>query len=1204
MSKELESRFIRQAFEILNSIRGNPQSIEERKQMTIEMASLLLKESLKGQKRKEKRAQKRLAKMMQDPNGKAFTTALTDECFRAKSHKRIANQLIHLLEQFGIPMYLSLPQRLGFKIFKLLGPSLAKYLVFFVTFSIRKQTANVILPAEHEKLIEHIKKRKEEGVLLNLNHLGEAILGEEEAKKRLQLYLDDLKQEEIDYVSIKISTIFSQINLLAWDYSIQKIAEKLRRLYRTAMDHPKKIDNGMEDYKFVNLDMEEHHDLHLTVAVFQSVLNEPEFFNLSAGIVLQAYLPESYQIQKHLTEWAKDRVKNGGAPIKIRIVKGANLASEQVKASLHGWAQTPFTTKEEVDANYKRMLIYGCIPENARAARLGIASHNLFDISFALLLRAEHQVESYTQFEMLEGMADHIRRAVQKITGEILLYCPVAKKEDFQHAIAYLIRRLDENTGEENFLRHLFGLKPGTDPWEEQASFFSESCDLIETLSDHPRQAQDRSKPLKKLELFSPFENDPPTDFSIPENRAWAEKIIQTYKEFQPKPIPLVIGGETIEDHLEGTGYNPSNPKNPLYHYSLAKKDLIHKAINEAKSFEAEWSQTSIDKRCELLANISQLYKEHRNDLLGLMMIDGGKIFFESDPEISEAIDMAEYYYRQMKHFSKKKDLLFQPKGTVLVTPPWNFPCAIPTGGILAGLIAGNCVLFKPAPQAVLTGWKLVNLMWEAGVPKKALQFINCKDEPEGSFLIQDERINTVLLTGGTATAKSFLSMKPDLDLAAETGGKNCMIITSLSDRDLVIKDLIHSAFSHAGQKCSATSLAIIEKQVYDDLSFQRQLKDATLSLKVGPATDLSTKVPPLIESPNPTLLKGLTELEEKESWLVEPKQDPDNPNLYSPGIKLDVKPNSFMHQTELFGPVLGLMRAENLDHAISLANATAYGLTAGLHSLDLREHYKWKHSIEAGNCYINRTTTGAIVQRQPFGGYKHSSFGSGWKAGGPNYILNCMHIKQVHIPKEKQPVNNWVNNLTSFLENLDLSAEELGMWYASVSNYSYWWRRMRHDRDPTKIIGQDNYFRYLPIKNISLRIHKEDSPFDILRICAAALTCSCPLEVSFHSKELNNQELNWLDLVPILKVVNELETTFLSRVRSGKLDRVRTLSKPNISLFEAASKAKCHICYNPVLANGRFELLHYTRELSVSTDYHRYGNLGLRETELRKPIT
>jgi RHH-type proline utilization regulon transcriptional repressor/proline dehydrogenase/delta 1-pyrroline-5-carboxylate dehydrogenase len=1184
--------YLEEAIEILESVKAKPETMNERKRLSIELAALMLQEASHSITSSEKALQEQLTRLMRDPVGKAFTTAMTDECFRSSNPKRIADQMIYLLGALGIPQYLDWFKRSELFAFRSVGPTLAQFLVPFAMKALRKQTETVILPGEHTLLTKHLKERKAQGIRQNLNHLGEAILSEAEAKKRLHTYLEDLKNPDIDYMSVKISTIFSQINLLAFDETVDAIAERLRKLYKAAMEN--------DPHKFVNLDMEEYRDLDLTVTAFKKVLDEPEFHNYSAGIVLQAYLPDAYPFQKNLTEWAKKRVKNGGAPIKVRIVKGANLAMEQFEASLKGWPQAPYTQKVDVDANYKRMLIYGCIAENARAVRLGIASHNLFDIAFAMLLRLENQVEPYTGFEMLEGMADHIRKVVQKLTGDMLLYCPVATKEEFQHAIAYLIRRLDENTGPENFLRHAFGLKPGTDAWEMQTSLFSQACDDVEKANAGARRTQNRQIEPPHHDPKTPFENESDTDFSLPQNRKWAEEIAHKWKHAQVKPIPLVIGGKEIYDNEDGVGVSPNNVKR-LYTYAKAHLHHIDLALNCAKENEESWGKTSIEHRSQLLARVAQILRQRRGELIGAMMIDGAKIISEADPEVSEAIDFAEYYRRQAERMFLMKDLRFRPKGTVLVASPWNFPCAIPAGGILAALIAGNCVLFKPSSETVLVAWHLVNAIWDAGVPKEALQFVPCSGDGPGSHLIKDERVNAVILTGGTETAKKFLKMRPSLDLAAETGGKNAMIITALADRDLAIKDLIHSAFSNSGQKCSAASLAILEAEVYDDAHFLRHLKEAAASLKVGQSFDLSTKVGPLIHEPKDVLKRALITLEEGEEWLLEPKQDPENPCLWSPGIKLHVQPGSFTHMTELFGPVLGLMRADNLRHAIELANQVPYGLTTGLQSLDEREQNEWLETIEAGNLYINRGITGAIVRRQPFGGCKASSIGNGAKAGGPNYPREFMIAEQVGLPQEKHPVNDAVNHLTLYLDQMDLNAEQLGIWIASCANYAYWWRRMKQDRDPSKIVGQDNFFRYLPRKNMVFRISPHTDPLSVLKVCAAVLTCGAHMEISVPM-ELP-PKLFWLSQFSALAVIEESEEGFLERVKRGDVARVRLIESASPALLEAAAVSATYIADDPVMTNGRLELLHYLREVSVSIDYHRYGNLGLREGELRKPV-
>jgi RHH-type proline utilization regulon transcriptional repressor/proline dehydrogenase/delta 1-pyrroline-5-carboxylate dehydrogenase len=525
------------------------------------------------------------------------------------------------------------------------------------------------------------------------------------------------------------------------------------------------------------------------------------------------------------------------------------------------------------------------------------------------------------------------------------------------------------------------------------------------------------------------------------------------------------------------------------------------------------------------------------------------------------------------------------------VTPPWNFPISIPAGGILAALVAGNCVLFKPAPEAVLCGWVLVNALWEAGIPKEVLQFINCIDDPVGSQLISDTRVDGVLLTGATATAGLFMRLRPSLDLCAETGGKNGMIVTAMADRDAAIKDIIQSAFGHSGQKCSACSLLVLEAEVYDDSQFKRQLKDGVESLLCGAPWDFSPKITPIIRAAGPELERGLTQLETGEEWLVQPQQDPKNPQLWTPGVKYGVKPDSFMHQTELFGPVLSVLRARNFDEAVRIVNGTPYGLTSGLQSLDIREHALWLEKIEAGNCYINRGITGAIVRRQPFGGTKASSFGRGAKSGGPNYLSQCMHMKQRGLPKQRGIVSDAVKQLTAVVERLCPDRREL--WQASIESYAYWADAYIKDDDPSKLIGQDNFLRYRPFTHAALRLHKNDAPFDILCVIAAAISCHAKLDITASSFDHKWRAVQ-------MPLIEEEESQFIQRVKERAYQRVRLLSPVSHALQQAGAEALCFLNSAPVLANGRFELLHYLREISISIDYHRYGNLQLREDEVR----
>lgn len=1196
------SQYMQSAKKILENAKNKTFSIEERRQQAIELAVFMLKEARRIQTSQEYRTQLQISRMMEDPLGKIFTSSLTDECFRTQNPRKVVDQILFLLHKFGVPKYLTYVRQLQLSSFKYLAIIFPSFAAALVRYLIRKETARVILPGEKRPLSRYMHLRRKEGVRVNLNHLGEAILGEKEAENRLKIYLEDLRNPEVEYISVKISTICSQIHLLAWEETLIVLQKRLQELYRAAMHHTFVRVDGERVPKFVNLDMEEYRDLHLTVELFCRVLEESEFFHFSAGIVLQAYLPDSYLIQQELTVWAMKRVANGGAPIKIRLVKGANLAMEKVEASIKGWPQAPYTSKADVDANYKRMLHYACQIDHAKAAHVGVGSHNLFDIAYAMLLRKEMGTEKYVEFEMLEGMADHMRRVVQMLTGDILLYCPSATKEEFVNAVAYLVRRLDENTAPDNFLRHLFGLIPGTKEWQTQANQFSLACLAAGSVSRSPRRTQNRFQASKEEPLNAPFQNEPDTDWALPQNRKWIEKIVKHWKEKKLENIPLVIDGKEIgpDPHYFGTGFDPSRPGVELYRFALASNALADKALLSAERAYFKWTKTSVKERSFLLYKIAHQLRLNRGELIGAMIADGGKIVEEADAEVSEAIDFVEYYRREMERLETLDGISWKSKGVVFVVPPWNFPCAIPMGGIAAALASGNSVLFKPAPETAYVGWKLAQICWSAGIDREVLQFISCEEDSVGSQIIQDRRVASVLLTGATSTAKLMLKLRPGLDLIAETGGKNTMIISAMSDRDLAIRDLVYSAFRHAGQKCSACSLAILEKEVYEDRHFLEALRDAAASLSVGSAWNFLTKVNPLIREPSEALLRGLTTLEEGESWLLEPKCDPVNPKLWSPGIKLGVLPGSFTHQTELFGPILGLMCAKNLSHALELANGTLYGLTAGIHTLDEREKKLWLEKIEAGNCYINRGITGAIVRRQPFGGCKESSFGLGAKAGGPHYVRQLLEPVYLSLPKEKGEPAHAIQLLSIFVSAKGFTHEQEEIWKASIGSYAYHWKETFLKKvDCSLVLGQDNYLSYTPHPEVVFRVHRQDDILDIFRVIAAAMTCGTPLIVSGEKEILEPFiEADWQQWDAGVKFVEESEAELCDRLLQGGIRRMRMLSSPGLKLKQLLAETACNVILTPVSAHGWVELFNYIREISVSSDYHRYGNLGEREMD------
>jgi RHH-type transcriptional regulator, proline utilization regulon repressor / proline dehydrogenase / delta 1-pyrroline-5-carboxylate dehydrogenase len=1071
----------------------------------VAQAERLLSSALEQQNARERAEAANLGRMMEDASGKAFTFAMVDQVFRSHDPAQVAKRFRHLLRTYGVPRYMPVFDRALMRLGSLASYVVPGLVMTGVAARMRADSARVILAGEKEPLHRYLSTRAGEGFRINLNHLGEAVLGEEEAARRMEAVLGHLADPAVNYISVKISAIFSQVSLVAWEQTLDEIKARLRVLYREALSRN----------KFVNLDMEEYRDLAMTVAAFRSVLDEPEFKHLSAGIVLQAYLPDSLAAQRELTEWARSRFADGGAPIKIRLVKGANLAMETVEAELHGWTAAPYPTKADTDANFRRLLEYGCQPENAVAVRLGVASHNLFDVALALTLRELNGVTSQVEIEMLEGMANHQARAVRDAAGGLLLYSPAVQSDDFLSAMAYLVRRLDENTSPENFLRDMFAIRPGSPEWERQRERFVKGWNGRHTVSSDSRRRVSihasragvpplgGNSPVAEKALHQHhFDNEPDTDWTLAENR---EALRLNELSWKAEALP-----------------------------SLPE---LNRMLDEAVAAQVDWESMGVAKRAEILDRVADQMASERFETLACLRADGKKAVADADGEVSEAIDFARYYARTAE---VPAGLSAKALGVVAVVSPWNFPYAIPAGGVLAALMAGNSVILKSAPATVQTAWLLVQQLWRAGVPRDVLHFYPCGNEI-GHLLITDARVASVILTGSFETAQKFQAWRPSLPLLAETSGKNAIVITAQADRELAIKDLVRSAFGHAGQKCSAASLAIIEAEVYDDPVFRRQLRDAAASLHVGPASDPRSVVTPTVMEPTPKLRRALTSLDDGEEWLLEPRQSGADACLWSPGIKLGVESGSWFHQTECFGPVLGLMRAESLEQATMYQNATAYGLTAGIHSLDADEVAWWKQRVEAGNLYINRPITGAIVRRQPFGGWKRSCIGPGAKAGGPNYVLNFCRLS-------------------------DGDA-------VAVDYQEAWDEHFSREHDPSGLRSESNVFRYRPCRGVILRISGADEK-SIERARLAARVTGTRLTISTTESESDEA---------LIARLPEL---------AQSAEFLRTIQPPNDEVLLVAHLVGLNWIDAPLVSRGRVELTRWLREQSVTQTKHRYGQI------------
>jgi len=1150
----------------------------------------------------------KMNKMLEQPKDKALLIELMDQSFRVENPARVADQICFLLEKHGMAHFFTTKDRMLLWLFQNIGKYLPSLSVPMFVNQIREDTRTVVIKGEEEPFNKHLVMRKEEGTRVNINLIGEVVLGEEEAEERIEKYLKALENPNIDYISIKISTIFSQINALNFDNTVSILVDKLARIYNQALKYPYIAPDGSKSNKFINLDMEEYRDLDITVEVFKKTLEKPEFKDFYAGIVLQAYLPDSFNVQKDLCEWAKKRVEAGGAPIKFRLVKGANMEMEETEASQKHWEMVTYTEKSDTDSNYKRMVRFALQKENAPYMHVGTGSHNLFEQAFATELAKENGTSEYHTMEMLEGMSESARLAIKEITKNPILYAPTASKEQFTNAIAYLVRRLDENTGDDNFIRYSFGLKVGSKDWQMQKDLFLKSFENEKTSFVGAKRTQNRL--TEKWDNFNgssydlgEYHAEADTDFILPANQEWAKNIVKKWKfskDTEHHTVPVVIAGEDLTgDRKVIEAIDKSQLKEGVLagKFTNATAEDLQKAVEVAKADVDGWRSKTYKERHALLKQAAIKVRERRDDLIGVAAAEVGKIFTETDVEVSEAVDFIEFYAHSTQYWEKYTNIKFKGKGVGVVVPPWNFPVAIPLGGVASTLAAGNTVIIKPASAAALTAYEMCKCFWDAGISKNVLQFVPCPGSLAGEYLIANKDVDYVILTGGEDTAYKMLETRSDLLLTAETGGKDATIVTNMADREQAVKNVCLSAFNNSGQKCSATSLLVLEEEVYNDKAFRKALIDTAKSMNVGSVWDFKNRIGTLANPVSGNLKKALESLEGNEEWALAPEYADENEYMLKPSIKWGVEEGNFIHMNELFGPVLAVMKARDLKHAVKIVNSTGYGLTSGIESLDEREVEYWKANLKAGNLYVNRGTTGAIVLRQPFGGMGKSAIGAGRKVGIFNYITQFVDFTETSKPKVSKKYNT---ELTRFIDSCKIGNQEdiKKLSVALQSYYENYDNEFSQEKDYCNVRGEDNHFRYIPLKNVLIRISNDDTIFEAVSRILAARVSGVHFKVSISN---NNEVKSFLE--------KSKEVLFTARdsmiVQDDNLfakglasyDRViySDIKKVPEVVFKEASKTATFVVRAKPMMEGRLELLNYFIEQSISHSYHRYGNIGAR---------
>ena len=885
----------------------------------------------------------------------------------------------------------------------------------FLRWNVSGMARQFIAGRNPEDVMKTLRKKRRQGIGFTVDLLGEAVVSEEEAAEymgRCQELLEHLARETRGWtdplgknselfpvvnVSVKISALYSQMNPADPADAIAHLAPRLRPILRRAK----------ELGAFINFDMESYAHKNATLELFRTLFTEPEFRDWPhAGIVIQAYLRDAETDLRDLIAWGQAR----GTRFTVRLVKGAYWDYEKIKSTQNGWVIPVWLQKPESDANFERLT--RILLENESIVTSAFGSHNVRSIAYAQALAEELRIDrSRFEFQLLYGMAGPIKRALVDVGYRVREYSPVG---ELLPGMSYLVRRLLENTSNEGFLRakfseHISATQLLRDP-RELVNGVVPAAGREGLAGDTPASTgvSDFSRNGATLETppGDTYKNASLVNFVYPECQEKMRTALREVRARFGQKHPLVIDGKEIWTDKLLKSVNPSAPDEIIGYVAEAGIPETERAVKAARRAFETWARTPVEERCRLLERAAAILDRRRFELSAVEVFEVGKAWAEADGDIREAMDFCLFYAHQMRLIGyprltqnvpgEESYQHYWPRGVALVIAPWNFPVAILCGMVTAALVTGNAVIMKPAEPSAILGSLLMEVFQEAGVPPGVLNCLHGRGSVIGAYLVDHPDVEMIAFTGSRevglriweSAGKTRPGQRELKRVVCEMGGKNAVIVDSDADLDETIVDTIYSAFGYQGQKCSACSRLIALEENYERV--MHRLLAAAASLRVGNPEQPGITVGPVIDETAYHRIQEIIEKGKTEATLAfQATNIPDKGYFIPPTIFTDVKPEMTLSQCEIFGPVLSVLKARDLDDAIRIANDTDYALTAGFFSRSPANIERVKAELVAGNVYVNRSCTGAVVGRHPFGGFKMS--GGGTKAGGNDYLLNFL---------------------------------------------------------------------------------------------------------------------------------------------------------------------------------------------------------------------
>ncbi|OGT96130.1 MAG: L-glutamate gamma-semialdehyde dehydrogenase, partial [Geobacteraceae bacterium GWB2_52_12] len=876
-----------------------------------------------------------------------------------------------------------------------------------ISTNIKEMARQFIVGETTREAVGTMEKLRRDGFTAVVDVLGEATLTREEADGYVGTYLEllnSLEKEQqrwqglpggeagrLDWgyaplinISLKPTALFALANPQDFEGSVEAMLKQLRPVAARVV----------ELGAFLCLDMETYRHKEIILELYRRLKREyREYPHL--GVVLQSYLKDTDRDLQELLEWAEKQQTR----ISIRLVKGAYWDYETVKAAQNGWPMPVWTIKAETDAAFERQA--RLILEHHNQVYFACGSHNIRSIAAVMELARELSVpDSRYEFQVLYGMAEPVRRGILGIASRIRLYCPYGAMVP---GMGYLVRRLLENTANESFLRQRFA----------EGVQIEDLLENPEVMAEKQRRKRVVQVPAEvtDAEGVPHFKNEPMVDFTRADQRSAFPRAIAEVRTQLGRSYPLYIEGKELAGKEQIESVNPAAPREVVGHVAQSGTGEAALAISAAAKAFPGWRDTAPLERAEYLLKGAALARRRIFELSAWQVLEIGKQWDQAYGDVTEAIDFLEYYAREMIRYGAPRRIgsvpgeinryIYEPKGVATVIAPWNFPLAISMGMASAAIVAGNTVVFKPSNLTGVIGWQLVEIFREAGLPPGVFNYLPGKGSLIGDFIVEHPDIALIAFTGSMEVGLGIIEKAARVHpgqrsvkkVIAEMGGKNAIIIDDDADLDEAVPHVLYSAFGFQGQKCSACSRVIVLDSVYD--RFVDRLTKAARLYRIGPAEDPGNTMGAVCEAAAQKRILEYIEIGKGEGRLLYSSLVPSGEGYWVPlTIIGDITPQHRLAQEEIFGPVLAVMRARDFDQAIAWANDTRFALTGGIFSRSPAHIERARREFRVGNLYINRNNTGALVNRQPFGGARMS--GVGTKAGGPDYLLHFMEPRVI----------------------------------------------------------------------------------------------------------------------------------------------------------------------------------------------------------------